>query len=85
MKFNEVCGERLTGRYELIASNFVAVHNHRFTCSSNNKLIVPTVRNLMIISQYCLIQNKSTLEIYHLNYLLNSITWLVAVNFGSFG
>ena len=30
MKFNEVCGERFTGRYEFIASNVVAVHNHRF-------------------------------------------------------
>ena len=56
----------------------------RFMRLSNNKLILPTVHNLMIFSQYSLIQNKSTLRIYHPNYLLNSITWLVAVNFGSF-
>ena len=38
MKFNEVCVERYTGRYEFyIAPNFVAVHNHRFMRSSNNK------------------------------------------------
>ena len=51
MKFNEVCVERYTGtRYEFyIAPNFVAVHNHRFMRSSNNKRIVSTVRNLMII------------------------------------
>ena len=52
--------------------------------SSNNKLIVPTVHNLMIILKYSLIQNKSTLGIYHPNYLLNYVTWIVAVNFGSF-
>ena len=64
MKFNEVCVERYTGRYEFyIAPNFVAVYNHRFMR---------------------LIQNKSTLGIYHPNYLLNSVTWLVAVNFGIF-
>ena len=50
MKFNEVCVERYTGRYEFYtAANFVAVHNHRFMRSSNNKRIVSTVRNLMII------------------------------------
>ena len=50
MKFNEVCVERYTGRYEFyIAPNFVAVHNHRFMHSSNNKCIMSTVRNLMII------------------------------------
>ena len=47
MKLNEVCGERLTGRYKFIASNFVAVHNHRFMRLSNNKLIVPTVRHFL--------------------------------------
>ena len=62
----------------------LAVHYHRFIRSSNNILIVPTMRKLMIISQYSLIQNKSNLGIYHPNYLLNSVTWLVAVNFGSF-
>ena len=84
MKFNEVCEERFTGKYEFIAANSVPVHNHRFMRLSNNKLIVPPVHNLMIISQYSLIQNKSTLGIYLPNYLLNSVTWLVAVNFGSF-
>ena len=50
MKLNEVCVERYTGRYEFyIAPNFVAVHNHRFMRSSNNKRIVSTVHNLMII------------------------------------
>ena len=52
MKFNEVCVERYTGRYEFyIAPNFVAVHtcNHRFMHSSNNKRVVSRVRNLMII------------------------------------
>ena len=50
MKFNEVCVERYTGRYEFyITPNFVAVHNHRFMHSSNNKRIVSTVHNLMII------------------------------------
>ena len=46
MKFNEVCVERYTGRYEFyIAPNFVAV----LLRLSNNKRIVSTVRNLMII------------------------------------
>ena len=50
MKFNEVCVERYTGRYEFyIAPNFVAFHNHRFMRSSNNKRIVSTVRNFVII------------------------------------
>ena len=45
-----LCVERYTGRYEFyIAPNFVAVHNHRFMRLSNNKRIVSTVRNLMII------------------------------------
>ena len=50
MKFNEVCVERYTGRYKFyIAPNFVAVHNQRFMHSSNNKHIMSTVRNLVII------------------------------------
>ena len=51
MKFIEyVWKDNNTGRYEFyIAPNFVAVHNHRFMRSSNNKRIVSTVRNLMII------------------------------------
>ena len=40
-----------------------------------------------VLDDYLIVQfnsNKSTLGIYHPNYLLNSVTWLVAVNFGIF-